>query len=447
MSNFNTTFLFKSYDCDLEKGIASFHYQTILPDKTLSFSETVSFPAVKNPRIPDVLLQNILQSLLLMIGISYWKIYCSKTIEIEGFTLSKEQAEFWNTIYTKGLGEFFYKNQIDFHGLVQFPYKKEIDSEKVTVFPRQNRSLLLVGGGKDSLVSGELLKKDQKPFTAFVVNPKQVHKATIHILGGEKVFFTRKIDAQVVSLKTEKGTYHGHVPVTAINSFLALFAAVLYDYQYIIASDEKSADYGNVIYLGEEINHQWSKSDECKKLFQSYITTYITSDITYFSLLNRLSELRIAEVFSRYEQYFPVFSSCNRNFQITKGENEKTTWCGECPKCAFVFILLAAFLPKEKVHSIFNKNLFVDEELSPVFEALLGLRTVKPFECVGTPQETQYAMYLIHKKGEFENTSVMQMFVQEVLPLEKNIHELEKELFAVETSGLPEEFKEVLRNV
>ncbi|TSC64262.1 MAG: phospho-N-acetylmuramoyl-pentapeptide transferase, partial [Parcubacteria group bacterium Gr01-1014_106] len=83
--------------------------------------------------------------------------------------LTKKQAEFWNTVYTKGLGEFFYKNKIDFRNRVQFPYVLNARAHSVA-FPRANASLLLFGGGKDSIVSGEMLRRAKKRFSAFSVN-------------------------------------------------------------------------------------------------------------------------------------------------------------------------------------------------------------------------------------------------------------------------------------
>ena len=52
-------------------------------------------------------------------GISYYKAYLPA--EIVGLKLDAEQAAFWNKVYQRGLGEFFYRNEIDFRGLVNFP--------------------------------------------------------------------------------------------------------------------------------------------------------------------------------------------------------------------------------------------------------------------------------------------------------------------------------------
>ncbi|MBI2117826.1 hypothetical protein HYT95_02905, partial [Candidatus Peregrinibacteria bacterium] len=194
----------------------------------------------------------------------------------------------------------------------------------------------------------------------------------------------------------------------------------------------------------KEVNHQWSKSLAFEHLFQEYLRTFITPDLQYFSLLRPWSELRIAHVFSHFPQYFDCTSSCNANWKIFKEEKQqwlanrsatprssknarlrqgyggqpplRVGWCGQCPKCAFTFALYAAFLPREKVLQIFNKNLFEDQTLLQTYMALLGIEGMKPFECVGTPEETKAAFLLIRERGEFNDTPAMQLFFERELP-------------------------------
>ncbi|MDP2586080.1 MAG: hypothetical protein Q8P29_04335, partial [Candidatus Levybacteria bacterium] len=107
--NNSLTFVFKGYESNLEKGEVLFYFG-FKGEKNADFTEKISFPPVTN-KIPQALVKSILNNLMLILGISYWKLYCPKEIIVESNFLTKEQAEFWNTIYTKGLGEFFYKNK------------------------------------------------------------------------------------------------------------------------------------------------------------------------------------------------------------------------------------------------------------------------------------------------------------------------------------------------
>jgi hypothetical protein len=457
-----STFRFLKHELNLEQGTASFFYQLQTPDKTYDFTETLQFPKIKlNTRYQ--ILSTILDNLLLLLGISYWKTTCGKIELPENVHMNKNQTEFWNTIYTKGLGEFYYKNKIDFRGLVNFPYNEKnskkdvissIERDPVQISPLQqvegrngnSRSLLFFGGGKDSIVSAELLKKANKPFTLFMVNSSDIQKQTAQVVGAEQLVVKRILDPKLLELNKQPGIHNGHIPVSAVWAYIGLFAAELYGYKYLITSNEQSANYGNVEYLGTEVNHQWSKSEEFEKMFMKYLNNNITQNITYFSLLRPIHEIKIAELFSKYEQYFPYFSSCNRNFVIHESRfmNHDSRWCGECPKCLFVFIILSAFLPKEKLRNIFGKNLYQDENLLPLLRELTGVENFKPFECVGTPEETLLALFLAHQSGEYETDFLMKCAKNDILPIIQNPDILKQTLFAVtRLDSLPSYFQNI----
>ena len=94
---------------------------------------------------------------------------------------------------------------------------------------------------------------------------------------------------------------------------------------------------------------------------------------------------------ARETRFDHVFSSCNRNFHIL-GERPVNRWCGVCPKCHFVFLALAPFMPKPRLMGIFGRNLLDEPEQAPGFDALLEYQDHKPFECVGEGRESRAAM-------------------------------------------------------
>lgn len=390
---------------NIQKGIVIFSYELQIQSKRFEFHEEVTF---KPPLAPAIqALKPILESLLLMLGISYWKTYCPKTIIIQPFTLTQKQAAFWNLVYTKGLGEFYYKNNIDYRGLIQFPYE-DGNAEKIDSSSFAPRSLVLLGGGKDSVVSAELMKSKNKDFSLFAINPVPLQRRIADQIGENLIEIQRNLDPKLFELNTSEGVYNGHIPVSAVYTFISLFAAKLYDYRYIVASNEASSNYGNVTYLGQEINHQWSKSFEFEKEVQTYISAYISKYIQYFSLVRPIHEIEIVRLFTKHNKYFPFFSSCNRNFKLSGGLNG-SLWCGKCPKCAFVFLLLSAFLPKIEVINIFKKNLFADESLLTTYKELLGIEGFKPFECVGTPEESLWAFAEVLKRGEYTDDVIVKL--------------------------------------
>ena len=398
-------FIFDSYFVLPSKKEINFNYKY----KGLSFTEKIILPDEIPSNVEDKLVNKVLESLHLILGISYFKMYCPKKIIIP-YHLSKAQADFWNTVYTKGLGEFFYKNKFDFRNLIDFPY---LDEPNINIQPRRlgeakkNRSLVGIGGGKDSIVAVELLKKQKKEISGFILDA-QTASSNIQIDVAKTMeinyfIVKRQLDHKLFDLKP---AYNGHIPITAIYSFIALLLTVIYNYSSIIIPNGKSANFGNLNYLGSEINHQWSKSEEFEKLFQEYVRQNIAININYFSNLRPYSEMEIAKMFSFHKKYFPIFSSCNQNFKIKENVNQKR-WCGECAKCAFVFIILAANLPKKEVIEIFDKNLLDDPQLISLYQDLIGKGTMKPFDCVGTFEESRQALEIIKNKREFDVSKII----------------------------------------
>jgi len=121
---------------------------------------------------------------------------------------------------------------------------------------------------------------------------------------------------------------------------------------------------------------------------------YLAKDLNYFSFLRKYSELQIAKIFVKYPQYFNVFSSCNRGLILGK------RWCNDCPKCLFTYLILSPYLKEKQLIKIFGKNLLEDKNLLPILKKLTGKKGVKPFECVGTYEESRTALKLNNNNAE-----------------------------------------------
>ena len=434
-------FIFEKYRLDRQKNTIYFFYSF---NNGLNFTETLNLGSQKiswskiNPKLLDRLLFN----LHLVFGLGYYKAYAPHQIIIKSGILSKDEAAFWNKLYTKGLGEFFYKNKIDFRGLINFPYQaRKTEPGRINL---SERSLLPWGGGKDSAVSAEILKSLGHDFTLISLRDSEVQKKTAAASGlkNKRLIINRTIDPRLIELN-KNGVYNGHIPISAIYAWVTVLAAVVYDYRQIIYSNEHSANFGNVNYLGQEINHQYSKSLEFENDFRSYLKNFLTPDISYFSLLRAYSELKITKLFSRYPHYFSSFSSCNRNFSITKPANER--WCGHCPKCAFVFSQLAAFLDRPTLIKIFNRDLLADPSLLPLYQELWGERKFKPFDCVGTPTEVKAALLLASQKKSWAADYIVKKFLKNVKPKIKNPGALINEALKNQAApNIPLNFQKIL---
>jgi UDP-N-acetylmuramoylalanine--D-glutamate ligase len=429
-------FEFTTHTLEPKKARVVFEYEMTFSNReALKFSETITFPkSFSVAKIPAELLENLLIGVHLILGISYYKLYLPTEIKTS-FALSKEQAEFWDTVYKKGLGEFFYTNKINSKNLINFPYDKKINPKSQRL-ERKNRALVGIGGGKDSIVVTELLKKQKEDITALLIETQKkdpISEKVISEMKIGKIAIDRQMDEKI--LGPLEGAYNGHIPISAVFAFLGYFSAVVYDYSSVIVGNEYSSNFGNIKYLGEEINHQWSKSGEFEKLFQDYTKKFICPDILYFSLLRPYYEIRIVEMFAKYKKYFPIFSSCNRNFRVHK-VRPKTLWCGECPKCVFVWTLLSAYLTKKELVEMFGKNLYEDEKLLGTFLDILGYGKMKPFDCVGTFDEARAAIFLA--KDKFWDSFIVKKIVARI----ENPKELLDKVFRTnDAPTLPARFK------
>lgn len=434
-----TQFNFLGWKSDNSRTTFTFDYSIDFKKReTLYFNETIIMPT--GVKSDSETLEKFLEPLSLALGISYYKLYCPQKITT-AFPISKEQAEFWNTLYKKGLGEFCYRNNIDPKKIAKFPFKKgRISPVRVQT---KNQALVGIGGGKDSIVASELLKEmpiignnDKLIPLSFVLETQKedpIVQNVIELIGNPSFKIKRFLDPKI--FEQHEGSYNGHIPISAIFAFTGLLGALTSGSKYVIVGNEYSSNFGNLSYKGETINHQWSKSAEFEKMFQEYTSKFITPDIKYFSLLRPFYEIRIAKMFSGYPKYFDSFTSCNRNFKVFH-DRTKTLWCGECPKCAFVFLMLAPFVTKSKLVKMFGKNMLADETLVPLYGDLLGFGSMKPFDCVGAFEESQAGLYLASKS--YKKDVVVEKFISKI----KNGKELtEKVLSTNKASTLPTPFR------
>jgi len=441
---FARTFTIAGYKLDRAKSTFSFEYEVEFGDgECRQLVDTVILPAIPKENwdvVPPKMLRSVCETLSILIGTKYWRVGCAPVIRIRDFELSKSQAQFWNEFYTKGLGEFFYTSNIDFRDLVSFPYNEVFVPAKPTSFPRKARALAGLGGGKDSIVTSELLAERNIPFDIFMVAAIKEQEKVAKILGRSVVAVQELTDYGYRKVPGRKKGAQGF-PIVSIQTGIAVLVAALQDYRYVIFSNEQSADIGNMNYLGLEVNHQWSKSSEAEAMLRAYLEQYVTKDIVPFSLIRGYSELEMVRRFAKYKKYFYAFSSCNMGMAGSwerPAASGKSYWCGKCPKCAFIFACLSAFIPLEEVTDIFGKNLYADPELLVIFKRLLGMQGTKPFECVGVPEETIVAMYMALKQGtDREDLPIIKIFKEYLKTYPVKPEELEKAVFSPHPVSVP----------
>lgn len=347
---------------------------------------------------------------------SYFKASCPQKIVIQHQGQITDQAkDFWHNLLINGLGEFYYQNQIDFTeaDFVQIELEKTADSalsSRKKFTPLEGKSILVpVGGGKDSATVLGILEEKKLPYDIFLLAPHSPSAKKIALflqkegLCQEIIEVQRTIDPLLLTLN-HQGYLNGHTPFSAYLAFASATVAYLYGQKNILLGNEASSEEENLIYLGRKINHQYSKSLDFEQKFAKYSQEYlfeIKNPPQYLSLLRSLSELKItkklcdlAKQDSRFAKILTTFKSCNVG---QKNDN----WCHNCPKCAFVFTMLSAYLDEKFIITqIFDENLFIKDSLRQTFLDLAGFGDKKPFECVGTFKEVRQALLLAYDKNQ-----------------------------------------------
>lgn len=340
-------------------------------------------------------LEELIFSLGMVELVSYWKLTCSKNVHILNKNLSNEQIIWWKKLYFKGLGEFFYLNKItyddsfinDFMNIIpdNTTLKEDVAYEPLKTDNEINKpkTLIPIGGGKDSVVTISLLK-DKTDAYAYIINPRGATLDTVDVanLNDKLIVAKRTLDKNMIDLN-KQGFLNGHTPFSAIVAFSSVIASYINGLDYVALSNESSANESTVI--GLDVNHQYSKSYEFETDFRNYEKDYINTGVEYFSMLRPLSELQIAKLFSNCKDYHKIFRSCNAGSKENK-------WCTNCPKCLFVYIILSPFLTEDELINIFGKNMLDDENMLDDFEKLMGAQQEKPFECVGSIDEVNIAL-------------------------------------------------------
>ncbi len=339
-------------------------------------------------------------------GVSYYKAFAPKRLLSPAFPLDRDRAAFLEKFYRKGLAEFAFRNGISLAGRLFFESEEEeIKPAPPPTLYLPRRTLVPVGGGKDSIVTLECLKAAGEPVVLFALGEAQPIAATIALSGLPAIRVRRRLDPALAALN-KRGAMNGHVPITGILSAIAVAAAILSGADRIAMSNEHSASAPNLVALGEEVNHQYSKSFEFEADFAETLERTVAKGLDYFSFLRPLSEIAIARRFSRLPQYFGIFRSCNAAFrQDPKARIEG--WCGNCPKCRFVFLALAPFVAKSDLLAIFGRNLLADAGQLDGFAALCGQRDWKPFECVGDTLESAAVLTFLAEREEWREEIVV----------------------------------------
>lgn len=419
---------------------------------SMTFTERIEFPArlVDSPE-----LQSVLRMLHLVAGTSYYKSIAPTPI----VTPPLEQAERALVVgmYDEGLREFAYRNHLDLPlpvdiretddgaqghdgwargAPVSGDASDSMPGDDAPRTPVSDRVLIPVGGGKDSALVADLIPDGE----LMSVNPTGVHRRFAESIGRPLVDIRRILDPQLREL-VERGALNGHVPVTAINSAIAVAWAVSQGFGYVAMGLERSASEPTLVSNGVEVNHQYSKSARGEALLRA---AFAHSGVVYFSLLRPLTELSIGVAVAERGLAGDIVS-CNRAFTIWSETEASRTQrpCGQCAKCLFTALMLAPALSPEAIGEYFGRDLLDEDDHVEAVRELWSAE--KPFDCVGERHETAAALLLLSDRDEWADQVVPSRLADEARGvLAENGSRPSDYLRIGTTEDLPERFRPLI---
>ncbi len=413
MTQKHDAFIFESFEFDYQTGVLTMRYSC---DGERKYEERINF---QMPEKTDDINKNMIDSLcfytFIIAGSSYYKSFLAPKMIVKQGKMDYWQADFFNMIYRGGLSQYIFENKLSPKQIAQFsgddhgdyhPY--DYDGAGV---------LLMQSGGKDSLLTTELMKDVKNEFVSWHMSTTGKYPPVLDDVGNEVVVTKRIFDMEAIRRDWADGGMNGHIPFSALFAGFALIQAVLLNKNLVIASNESSADQANITVDGYKINHQFTKTYEVEQSIEEYLRRYVSDDMHYGSILRPFNELQVARMFAAkaWPKYHHSYSSCNlANYK--QGEDDgQLSWDGTCPKCANTFVLMAPFVEKQELLDIFDgKNLLQDPALTETYRQLFGLSDIKPFECVGTFEELREAYWLaVQKDEDFKNPDIEPVQVDE----------------------------------
>jgi len=383
-------------------------------DEAIFFVEQFDLP-VPAGRVPEAdrdRVDGLLSLLHWVAGVSYFKTALPPSVLCESGTPTPDAAALLDALYSEGLAELAYTNSLAGLPRPRFPSAPAPVQAPVSD-DAPSRVLVPVGGGKDSAVALEIVRRSGCELALFSVGDAAPIARTVAVAGLPRLLATRTLDPRLPALG-DAGALNGHVPVTAIVSCAALLTAALNGFDAVAMANERSASAGNVQWDGVDVNHQFSKGLRAERLLSAAVEE-LAPGMRLFSVLRPASELAIARAFARMQPYHAAFTSCNASFRLDPALRA-SSWCCDCPKCRFVFLALAPFSTPEHLSAVFGRDLLDEDSQFAGFALLTASGGHKPFECVGEERESLAAIRLLGDDPRWSAHRVVRRLVAEVLP-------------------------------
>lgn len=267
----------------------------------------------------------------------------AKDLIVEGFKMSLPATAFLKSQKTSELFKRFSKFKYLFED--RAPPEYEFHQEELV-----ESAVLLFSFGKDSLLTYALCREiGVKPLLVYVREPltiwenyfkEELSKSFFREFGDEVLFVDNGLGALRESdiSPEERGWYGWELQLTQIGLIL-LPVAYAGRAKYVFFGNEKSCDEGFWDDEGFWCNPVYEQSSDWLLKFREIVKILGLDKLFIGSLVEPLHELAILRVLHhRYPEIAKYQMSCGENIP----ESRSSRWCGNCSKCARMYIFLLA---------------------------------------------------------------------------------------------------------
>lgn len=328
--------------------------------------------------------QQALSAIAVALAAHFFKLTDFLGVEIHCAPVDQKTLLFFERFFLGGLGEFRYLQGLDPTRRIHVT-ALQTSADAASGMVMREHALMLNGGGKDTVVAAEMLKRGGQSFTWLTVHANDTRRKIVELSGNrDSVEIEYELDPRI---EQQAAYAWGHVPQVSIFLAIGTLVALLTQTRYVVVGNERSSNYGNLSFRGSEINHQYTKSFAYERDFHDFVRRRVCTGIDVCSVLRPFHDVQLAELFASLKNYHRDFVSCNRG--IRNGQ-----WCRQCEKCAFTALALGPFLARDELSMIFGEDVLARPGIRRHIIAL-ACGDTKPWECVGTKEECQLALRLL----------------------------------------------------